>query len=117
MECWLINSILFLDGDDEGACVVLALDARSQVLTIEDRRNGLGKLVFKLAPFGNGQVFAPTTPDLRFPGITDGVLQLVISQASTATVMALPFASPLYRCPAGRGAFFPQFPFPMGSTF
>ena len=40
--------ILFLDGDDEGAFTVLALDALSQILSIKDRRNGIGKPVFKL---------------------------------------------------------------------
>ena len=46
--------ILFPDGDDEGAFIVPALDTRSQVLSIEDRRNGVGKPVFKLAPLGSG---------------------------------------------------------------
>ena len=41
-----------------------------------------GKSVFKLAPFGNGQVFALTAPDLCVPGIPDEVLQRDISQAS-----------------------------------
>ena len=43
--------ILFPEGDDEGAFIVPALDARSQVLSIKDRSNGIGKPVFKLAPF------------------------------------------------------------------
>ena len=30
------------DGDDEGAFIVPALDARSQVLSIKDRKNGVG---------------------------------------------------------------------------
>ena len=34
----------------------------------------------------NGQVFALTPPDLRVPGIPNGVLQQVISQATTANV-------------------------------
>ena len=42
------------------------------------------KPVFKLARFGNGQVFALTVPDLCVPGIPDEVLQQVIFQASTA---------------------------------
>ena len=46
--------MLFPDGDDEGAFVVPALDTRSQVLSIKDRRNGFGKPVFKLASFGCG---------------------------------------------------------------
>ena len=41
--------VLFPDGDDEGAFIILALDARSHVLSIKDRRNGVGKQVFKLA--------------------------------------------------------------------
>ena len=39
--------ILFPDGDDEGAFIVPALDTRSHVLSNKDRRNGIGKLVFK----------------------------------------------------------------------
>ena len=44
--------VLFLEGDDTGAFIVPALDARSQVLSIKDRRNGVRTPVFKLAPFG-----------------------------------------------------------------
>ena len=78
--------VLFPDGDDEGAFIVPALDVRSQVLSIEDRRNGLGKLVFKIAPFGSGQLFTLVAPDLCVPGVSSEVLQRVISQASTANV-------------------------------
>ena len=74
--------VLFPEGDDTGTFIVPALDVRSQVLSIKDRRNGVGKPVFKLAPFGNGQLFALTAPYLRVPGIPDEVLQRVISQAS-----------------------------------
>ena len=77
---------LFPDGDDTGSFIVPALDVRSQVLSIKDRRNRVGKPVFKVAPLGNGQVFAFTAPDLHVPGIPDGMLQQVISQASTANV-------------------------------
>ena len=49
--------IIFPEGDDEGAFIVPALDARSQVLSTKDRRNGIGKPVFKLAPLGSGQLF------------------------------------------------------------
>ena len=69
-------------GDDTGTFIVPELNVRSQVLSIKDRRNGVGKQVFKLAPFGNGQLFDLTTPDLRVPGILDDALQQVISQAS-----------------------------------
>ena len=77
---------LFPDGDDKGAFLVPALDARSQILSIEDRRNGVGKPVFKLASFGNGQLFTLVSPDLSVPGVSPKVLQRVISQAMTANV-------------------------------
>ena len=56
---------LFPEGDGAGAFIVPALNVRSQVLSIKDRRNGVGKPVFNLAPFENGQVFALAAPDLR----------------------------------------------------
>ena len=74
--------VLFPEGSDTGTFIVTALDVRSQVLGVEDRRNAVGKSVFKLAPFGNGHLFALTAPDLCVPGIPDEVLQQVISQAS-----------------------------------
>ena len=78
--------ILFPDGDDEGAFIVPALDARSHILSTKDRGNGVGKPVFKLAPFGSGQLFALVTPDLCVLGLPNEVLQRVISQANTANV-------------------------------
>ena len=62
---------LFPEGDDTGTFIVPAL------------RNGVGKPVFKLTPFGNGQVFELTAPDLCVPGIPDEVLQRVISPAGS----------------------------------
>ena len=86
-ECWPNSSkILFPDGDGEGAFFVPALEARSQVLSIMDRRNGVGKPVFKLAPFGSGHLPTLAAPDLCVPGVPGEVLQKVISQASTANV-------------------------------
>ena len=64
------REILFPDGDDEGAFIVPALDARSHILSIKDRRNGVGKPVFKLAPLGSGQTFALVTPELSVPGFS-----------------------------------------------
>ena len=89
--CALVESfgkleVIFLDGDDTGTFIVAAPDVRSQVLSSKDRRNGVGKPEFKLAPLGNGQVFALTAPYLHVPGIPDDMLQQVISQASTAHV-------------------------------
>ena len=43
--------ILFPNRDDEGALMIPALDTRSQVLSIKDRGNALGKLV----SLGSGQ--------------------------------------------------------------
>ena len=78
--------LLFPDGDDEGAFIVPALDARSHVLSIEDRRNGVGKPVFKLASLGSGQPFAQVSPDLSVPGVSPEVLQRVLSHANKANV-------------------------------
>ena len=70
-------------------------------------RNGVGKPVFKLAPFGSGQLFTLVAPDLCvFLVFFLEVLQRVISQASTANVWWPPI-----RLPAGRGALFRGFPF------
>ena len=74
--------ILFPDGDDEGAFIITALDTRSQVLSIKDRRNGVGKPVFKLAPLGGGQTFILVAPGLSVPGISHEVLQWVLSLSS-----------------------------------
>ena len=75
--------ILFPNSDDEGAFIIPALDARSHILSIKDRRNGVGKPVFKLAP-GSGQTFALVTPELSVRGVSPEVLQRVLSQANTA---------------------------------
>ena len=77
---------LFHDGDDQGAFIVPALDACSQVLSIKDRRRGSGKPLFKLAPSGSAQLFTLVAPDLCVPGIAVEVLQRVISQLCTAIV-------------------------------
>ena len=73
---------LFPEGDDTGAFIVPALDVRSQVLSIKDRSNGIGKPVFKLPSLGSGQLFTLVSHDLSVPGVPDEVLQRVISQAS-----------------------------------
>ena len=73
---------LFPDGDDEGALIIPALDARSQNLSIKDRRNRIGNPVFKLAPLGSGQTFTLVAPDMSVPGISSEVLQRVLSQAN-----------------------------------
>ena len=82
--------ILSLDRDDVGAFIIPALDTRSNVLSIKDRRNGVGKPVFKLAPLGSGQTFALVTPELSVPGVPPDVLQHVLSQEQVSCVVAAP---------------------------
>ena len=78
--------VLFPDRDDEGAFIIPALDTRSHVPSIKDRRNGVGKPVFKLAPLGSGQTFTLVTPELSVPGVSPEVLQCVLSQANKVNV-------------------------------
>ena len=78
--------LLFPGGGDEGAFTVPAHDARSQILSIKDRRNGIGKPVFKLASLGSGQTFTLVTPELSVSGGSPDVLQRVLSQANKVNV-------------------------------
>ena len=104
--------ILFPGGDDEGAFIVPLLDARSQVLSITDRRNGIGKPGFKLASLGSGQTFTLVAPDLCGPGVSPEVLQRVsLSSQHGQCVMPAISPFPLFRRLAGRGAIFRGFPF------
>ena len=115
--------VLFPEGDDTGIFIVPALDVRSKVLSIEDRRNGVGKPVFKLAPFGKGQVFASLLlMCVCVPGIPDEVLQQVISQAiqlaqnGAASVCWTHLRLAAFSPPGGSRLLCPRFPFPMGFT-
>ena len=74
--------VLFPDEDDEGVFILPALDARSQILSTKDRRNGIRKPVFKLAPLGSGQTFTLVASGLSVPGISPEVFQRVLSQAN-----------------------------------
>ena len=74
--------VLFPEEDDEGVFILPALDARSQILSIKDRRSGIGKPVFKLAPLGSGQTFTLFAPDLSVLGISPEVLQRALSQVN-----------------------------------
>ena len=49
---WTILECLFPDGDDECVFIIPSLEARSQILSIKDRRNGIGILVFELGSLG-----------------------------------------------------------------
>ena len=99
-KCWLNSlKILFLDEDDEGVFILPALDVRSQILSIKDRRNGIGKLVFKLAPLGSGQTCLFLVFRLK---CYNGFFLM----PTGLTCDGRPLASPLLRRLAGRGAFF-----------
>ena len=82
--------VLFPVGDDEGAFIIPALDARSHVLGIKDRRNGVGKSVVKHAPLGSGQTFELVTPDLCVPRVAPEVLHCVLSSQQGQCVTAAP---------------------------
>ena len=74
--------MFFPEGNDTGTFIVPALDVPSQVLSIQDRRNGVGSPVFMFAPLGNEQMFDLTAPELRVPGIRNDVFRQDILQAS-----------------------------------
>ena len=61
--------------------MVTAIDVPGHI-RILDRRNVVGKPVFKLAPPGHEYLFDPTAPGLCDPSIPDDVLRQVICQAS-----------------------------------
>ena len=73
---------IFLERDSNDFFIVPALNARSQILSVLDRRNGVGKPVFKLAPPEHEHPFDLTASDLCVPRISDDVLRQVICQAS-----------------------------------
>ena len=73
---------LFPESDVEGTFIVPSLDVRAQVPNIYDRRSGVGKRVFKLAPPGHDQMFATTATRVCEPHISDDELRQVICQLS-----------------------------------
>ena len=56
-----------------------ALDVRSQTLSVFDRRNGVGKPVFRLAPLGYEHLFCVIAPDSCEPHISDVVLRQIVA--------------------------------------
>ena len=72
---------IFPDRDAKGNFIVPSLDVRAQILSIYDRRNGVGKAVFILAPLGHEELFDVTAPNLCEPSISDVVLRQIICQA------------------------------------
>ena len=77
--------VLFPDADDKGVFIIPALDSRSQILSVKDRRNGIGKPVFKLAPLGSGQTFTLVASDLSVPGNSHEVLQRILLSSQHAS--------------------------------
>ena len=65
---------IFPERDVKGTFIVPALDVRSHILSIFDRRNGVGKL----APPGHEHLFDLPAPDLCEPSISDDVLRQVL---------------------------------------
>ena len=116
--------VLFFEGDDTGTFIVPALDVRSQVHSMKDRRNGAGK---------------PSVQTCTIWKQT-GVCSLSLCSSSACSWYSLmccnrsslkpaiwlriaraicdvrPFASLLFRCVAGRGPFFRGFTFSVGFT-
>ena len=78
--------VLFHDRGDEGAFIIRAIDTRSPVFGIRDRRNGVGKPVFKVAFVGSGQTVTFVTLELSVPGVSPEVLQRGLSQANKVNV-------------------------------
>ena len=53
------------------------------ILSENDRRNGVGKPVFRLAPLGHEQLFSVIAPNLCEPYISDAVPQQIVNEACT----------------------------------
>ena len=70
----------FLGEDAKGNYVVPSLDVRAQILSIHDRRNGIGKPVFSFAPC---DTIRNSMSLLLEPHISDVVFQKMINGAST----------------------------------
>ena len=109
--------VLFPDGNDTGPFIDRALDIRSQVLSIKDRSNGVGKSECKLALSGNGQLFALTASDLHVPGILDTCCNRSSLKPARPLCDGRSFVPPAFSPPGGSRALFRRFPFSMGFTF
>ena len=95
--------VLFPDEDDEGVFILPALDARSQILSIKDRGNGIG---FKLAPLGSGQEFTLLHLICLFLVFRLRCCNRFSLKSTDLMCDGCTLASPLFRRLAGRGAFF-----------
>ena len=109
--------VLFPDGDDTGAFIDRALDIRSQVLSIKDHSNGVGKSECKLALPGNGQVFALLLLICMFLVFLTTCCNRSSLKPARPLCDGRPSAPPAFSPPGGSRALFPRFPFSMGFTF
>ena len=105
------HKVLFPDGDDEGVFIISALDARSQILSIKNRRNGIGKRFSNLLHLEADNLL----PLLRLICVSL-VFLLKFCNGFSLKLTGLmcdgrPLASPLFSRLAGRGAIFCGFPF------
>ena len=109
--------ILFPEGGDEGAFIVPALDARSQVLSIRIRETALENQCSNLPLLEVDSCLPVLHLTCVFLVFLVKCCRKITSQASTANVWWPPF-SPLRFFAAWRvEAPFPKFQFPIGSTF
>ena len=104
---------IFPDRDAKGSFIVPSLDVRAQILSINDRRNGVGKRVFKLAPPGHDQLFVITAPNLCEHSVFLMLCcdKLFVKQALRLRIAqpmcdGHPFAFSPFRRLASRGLFF-----------
>ena len=67
------------DRDAKCTFIVPSLGVRAQILSICDCRNGVGKRVFKLAPFGHDPLFDITAPNFCELSASDVVLRHFLS--------------------------------------
>ena len=74
---------IFPARDAKGNFIVPSLDVRAEVLSLYDRRGGVGKPVFKHAPPGYDQLLEIAAPDLCEFRISYVVLRQIIREAST----------------------------------
>ena len=106
------NKVLFPEGDDTGTFIVPALDARAQVLSIKDRRNGVGKPSVQTCSFLETDSCLPLLVLICMFLV---FLMVCCKRSSLKPARPMcdgrPFASPLFRRLAGRGPFFRGFPF------
>ena len=94
---------------------VLCLSPVHKFLATRIEETAWEKPLFQLFPFGNGQLFALTAPNLRILGILDGVLQQVSLSSQLGPMCdGRPFRLSAFSPLGGSRPLFLRFPFSMG---